>query len=202
MVRPPLREVAAAAVFVQPHQRGERQQVQRPVGDDDQALRSRDVALDRPQQGTVERRAAREKSLARLGPRTRGREEEPETLDVAPQSVRDVIGYLREEDEEPWERLMSLHGVDYLPAEPRFGIHYELLSMERSDRLNVRTRVGVEDPHVPTVVDDDRTWIAVDTSGGHACAIATGGALWCWGANHAGQVGDGTAWVPQLVEVP
>jgi NADH-quinone oxidoreductase subunit C len=75
------------------------------------------------------------------------------TLDVAPQSVRDVLGYLRDEDEEPWERLMSVHGVDYLPAEPRLGIHYELLSMERVDRLNVRTRVGVGDPRVPTVVD-------------------------------------------------
>jgi NADH-quinone oxidoreductase subunit C len=75
------------------------------------------------------------------------------TLDVAPQSVRDVLGYLRDEDEEPWERLMSVHGVDYLPAEPRLGIHYELLSMERVDRLNVRTRVGVGDPRVPTIVD-------------------------------------------------
>ena len=75
------------------------------------------------------------------------------TLDVAPASVHDVIAYLREKDEEPWERLMSVHGVDYLPAEPRLGVHYELLSMERSDRLNVRTRLGVDDPRVPTVVD-------------------------------------------------
>jgi len=75
------------------------------------------------------------------------------TLDVAPRSVHDVIGYLRDEDQEPWERLMSVHGVDYLPAEPRFGVHYELLSMARTDRLNVRTRVGTDDPRVPTVVD-------------------------------------------------
>ena len=75
------------------------------------------------------------------------------TLDVAPQSVHDVIAYLRDDEQEPWERLMSLHGVDYLPAEPRLGVHYELLSMERVDRLNVRTRVGVDDPRLPTVVD-------------------------------------------------
>ena len=75
------------------------------------------------------------------------------TLDVAPRSVHDVIAYLRDGDEEPWERLMSVHGVDYLPAEPRLGVHYELLSMERSDRLNVRTRVGVDEPRLPTVVD-------------------------------------------------
>jgi NADH-quinone oxidoreductase subunit C len=75
------------------------------------------------------------------------------TLDVAPQSVHDVIAYLRDEDQEPWTRLMSVHGVDYLPAEPRLGVHYELLSMERADRFSVRTRVGVDDPRVPTVVD-------------------------------------------------
>ena len=75
------------------------------------------------------------------------------TLDVAPASVRDVIAYLRGDEEEPWERLMSLNGVDYLPAEPRLGVHYELLSMGRADRLNIRTRVGVDDPRLPTVVD-------------------------------------------------
>jgi len=75
------------------------------------------------------------------------------TLEVAPASVHDVLAYLQKGDEEPWEALMSLHGVDYLPEEPRLGVHYELLSMERTDRLNVKTRVGVDDPHVPTVVD-------------------------------------------------
>ena len=45
------------------------------------------------------------------------------TLDVAPSSVRDVIAYLRDDEPEPWERLMSVHGVDYLPEEPRLGVH-------------------------------------------------------------------------------
>ncbi len=75
------------------------------------------------------------------------------TLDVAPASVRDVIAYLRDVEDEPWERLMSVHGVDYLPEEPRLGVHYELLSMERVDRLNVRTRLGADDPRVPSIVD-------------------------------------------------
>ena len=75
------------------------------------------------------------------------------TLDVAPSSVRGVIAYLRDDEPEPWERLMSVHGVDYLPEEPRLGVHYELLSMERADRLNVRTRVSTSDPRVPSVVE-------------------------------------------------
>jgi NADH-quinone oxidoreductase subunit C len=75
------------------------------------------------------------------------------TLDVTPSSVRDVIAYLRDDEPEPWERLMSVHGVDYLPDEPRLGVHYELLSMERADRLNVRTRVGTDEARVPSVVE-------------------------------------------------
>ncbi len=75
------------------------------------------------------------------------------TLEVAPTSVRDVLGYLKGDDEEPYPHLMSLHGCDYLPDEPRFGVHYQLLSMERTERLNVKTRVGPDDPRLPTVVD-------------------------------------------------
>jgi NADH-quinone oxidoreductase subunit C len=75
------------------------------------------------------------------------------TLDVAPQSVRQVLEYLSRTDEEPWACLMSLHGVDYLPEEPRLGVHYQLLAMERTDRLNVRTRLGAEEPRLETVVD-------------------------------------------------
>jgi NADH-quinone oxidoreductase subunit C len=74
------------------------------------------------------------------------------TLEVAPERVRDVLGYLRDRDEEPFGFLASLHGCDYLPGEPRLGIHYQLLSMDRCDRLNVKTRVGVDDPTVPSVV--------------------------------------------------
>jgi NADH-quinone oxidoreductase subunit C len=78
---------------------------------------------------------------------------EQPTLEVAPNAVYDVLAYLRSEDPEPWPALMSLHGCDYLPEEPRLGIHYQLLSMERTDRLNVKTRIGIEDPHVPSVIE-------------------------------------------------
>jgi NADH-quinone oxidoreductase subunit C len=75
------------------------------------------------------------------------------TLEVAPERIRDVIVYLHERDEEPFDFMSSLHGCDYLPDEPRFGVHYELLSMERRDRLNVKTRVGGDEPKVPSVVE-------------------------------------------------
>ena len=75
------------------------------------------------------------------------------TLEVAPARVRDVLSYLRDGDEEPWLQLMSLHGCDYLPDEPRLGVHYQLLSMERTDRLNVKTRLAVDEARLPSVVD-------------------------------------------------
>jgi NADH-quinone oxidoreductase subunit C len=78
---------------------------------------------------------------------------EQATLEVPPERVRDVLAYLRDRDEEPFEFLSSLHGCDYLPDEPRLGVHYQLLSMERRDRLNLKTRVGVDEPSVPSVVE-------------------------------------------------
>jgi NADH-quinone oxidoreductase subunit C len=74
-------------------------------------------------------------------------------LEVAPPRVHDVLAFLKNHEDEPFEFLSSLHGCDYLPDEPRLGVHYELLSMKRVERLRVKTRLGVDDPHVPTVVD-------------------------------------------------
>ena len=71
-------------------------------------------------------------------------------LTIAPQAVREVLEHLRGKG---FTFLASVHGVDYFPEEPRLGVHYQLLSMERCERLNVKVRVGVDDPRLPTVVD-------------------------------------------------
>jgi len=78
---------------------------------------------------------------------------EQATLEVEPRSVRDVVTFLAREDDEPFEFLASLHGCDYYPAEPRLGVHYQLMSRARVERLNVKTRVSVEAPTVPSVVE-------------------------------------------------
>ena len=78
------------------------------------------------------------------------------TLDVRPEDVRRVVGYLRGDADEPFDVLASLHGCDYFPAEPRLGVHYQLLSTERRERLGVRVRLTVEAAEtagVPTVTD-------------------------------------------------
>jgi NADH-quinone oxidoreductase subunit C len=75
------------------------------------------------------------------------------SLEILPATVHEVLRYLKDDADETFPHLMSLHGCDYLPEEPRLGIHYELLSRERVERLNVKTRVGVEATTVPSVTD-------------------------------------------------
>jgi NADH-quinone oxidoreductase subunit C len=50
--------------------------------------------------------------------------------------------------------MASVHGVDYFPEEPRLGVHYELLDMSTVDRITVKVRVTIDDPHVPSVTPE------------------------------------------------
>src|SRR5205807_1960058 len=52
-----------------------------------------------------------------------------------------------------------LIGDDYYPEEPRLGVLYELLDMERVDRIAVKARVSSEQPKLRSVVD---IWIGAD----------------------------------------
>ena len=75
------------------------------------------------------------------------------SLEIAPATVHEVLRYLKQDADETFPHLMSVHGCDYFPEEPRLCVQYELLSMERVERLNVKTRMGVDNATVPTVTD-------------------------------------------------
>ena len=60
------------------------------------------------------------------------------SLVVDPAQILGVLGWLRESAGQEYSFLSSLHVADYLPAEPRFGIHYELLNRDRVERLRVK----------------------------------------------------------------
>ena len=60
------------------------------------------------------------------------------TLIVAPERVIEALAWLRDTPNQSYDFLASLHASDYLPAVPRFGVHYELLNMDRVERLHVK----------------------------------------------------------------
>ena len=72
------------------------------------------------------------------------------TLLIDPALIRPVLEWLRGKG---YAFLSSLHGVDYYPHEPRLGVHYELLDMERVDRISVKLRVPSDAPEVDSVTD-------------------------------------------------
>jgi NADH-quinone oxidoreductase subunit C len=72
-------------------------------------------------------------------------------LIVAPERIREVLARLRERG---YSFLASVHGVDYYPDEPRLGVHYELLDMERIDRIAVKLRLPSDDPVLDSVTPE------------------------------------------------
>jgi len=69
-----------------------------------------------------------------------------------PAQILAVLGWLRDSPGHEYRFLSSLHTADYLPAEPRFGVHYELLNRDRVER--VRVKAMLSDPaagSLPTI---------------------------------------------------
>jgi NADH-quinone oxidoreductase subunit C len=83
-------------------------------------------------------------------------EHDQSALVVNPERVLDVLGWLRGTPGQEYGFMSSLHAADYLPGEPRFGVHYELLNMARVERLRVKAAVpdpgGDELPEIDSCV--------------------------------------------------
>ena len=71
------------------------------------------------------------------------------TLIVNPARVRPTLEWLKGRG---YGFLASVHGVDYYPEEPRLGVLYELLDMEKVDRITVKARVHTEKPELESAV--------------------------------------------------
>jgi NADH-quinone oxidoreductase subunit C len=59
-----------------------------------------------------------------------------------PEQILEVLTWLRDTPGQEYRFLSSVHGVDYLPATPRFGVHYELLNRDRMERIRVRAALA------------------------------------------------------------
>jgi NADH-quinone oxidoreductase subunit C len=67
--------------------------------------------------------------------------------------ILDVLTWLRDTPGQGYRFLSSLHVADYLPAEPRFGVHYELLNRERVERIRVKAMLASDSPEIASCVD-------------------------------------------------
>jgi len=63
------------------------------------------------------------------------------TLMVRPERILDALSWLRETEGQLYSFLSSLHAADYLPASPRFAVHYELLNRDRVERIHVKALI-------------------------------------------------------------
>lgn len=79
------------------------------------------------------------------------------SLIVDPRQVLEILRWLRDTGGQEYRFLSSLHAADYLPIEPRFGVHYELLNRDRVERLRVKAVLadpgGEELPRIPSCVE-------------------------------------------------
>lgn len=73
------------------------------------------------------------------------------TILADPRHIRDILLRLRGAG---YKHLMSIHGVDYFPEEPRLGVHYELLDRVKKDRVRVKVRLHTDAAHIESVTAD------------------------------------------------
>jgi NADH-quinone oxidoreductase subunit C len=67
-------------------------------------------------------------------------------LVVDPAQILAVLAWLRDAPGQGYRFLSSLHAADYLPAQPRFAVHYELLNRDRVERLRVKALLADPPP--------------------------------------------------------
>ncbi len=78
------------------------------------------------------------------------------TIQVPASSLHDTCQTLRDEAEFAFDMLIDLCGVDYLEygetgSEPRFAVVYHLLSIEKNQRIRVKSYLDETQPRVESV---------------------------------------------------
>ncbi len=79
--------------------------------------------------------------------------QERAVLVVEAAQVLPVLNWLHDSSGHEYRFLSSLHAADYLPATPRFAVHYELLNRDRVERLRVKALLA--DPAAGPVTAGD-----------------------------------------------
>jgi NADH-quinone oxidoreductase subunit C len=95
------------------------------------------------------------------------------TLIIDPAHNLDVLRWLHDTSGQEYTFLSSLHAADYLPASPRFAVHYELLNRDRVERLRVKALMEDVSP-AGGVAGGTTPEEASATAGGGGSPAATG----------------------------
>jgi NADH-quinone oxidoreductase subunit C len=66
-------------------------------------------------------------------------------------SLREACALLRDDATCPFNFLSDVTCVDWHPAEPRFEIIYQLLSIPKKERVRLKVRLGSDSPAVESV---------------------------------------------------
>ena len=73
------------------------------------------------------------------------------TVLVPRERLRRVAEYLAAEPSLRFSFLSDITAVDRFPVDPRFEVNYQLLSLDRKERLRLRVQVSAQDPVLPSV---------------------------------------------------
>lgn len=73
------------------------------------------------------------------------------TVLVPREHLRRVAEYLAVEPSLRFSFLSDITVVDRFPVDPRFEVNYQLLSLDRKERLRLRVQVSGQDPVAPSV---------------------------------------------------
>ncbi|EKD41315.1 MAG: NADH-quinone oxidoreductase subunit C [uncultured bacterium] len=82
-----------------------------------------------------------------------------ETISIVREGIVEVMTYLKNHPQTPFNLMLDLCGVDYLGETPRFEVVYHLYALESHTRLRIKSRVPEEDAVVSSVI---HLWPAVD----------------------------------------
>jgi hypothetical protein len=85
-----------------------------------------------------------------------------------------VLTWLRDAPGQGYRFLSSLHAADYLPASPRFAVHYELLNRDRVERIRVKALLDDPASSAGGAVGGPAAEEALATAGGGGSPAATG----------------------------
>ncbi len=73
------------------------------------------------------------------------------TVTIPRESLLDVARFLRDDPTLHFATLLDVTALDWLPKEPRFDLHYSLLSLEHQTRLRLRVQLSSWDTRAPSV---------------------------------------------------